>query len=62
MMGSSIKVDLVFHQGNTQKEVRFPPNSRWLNLNTMEPIIAPAGNKYFSVNVAASVSDPVNMF
>ena len=42
--------------------MRFPPNSRWVNLNTMELIIAPAGNKYYSVNVDASVSDPINMF
>jgi len=28
----------------------------------MELIIAPAGNKYYSVNVDASVSDPINMF
>ena len=62
MMGSSIKVDLMFHQGMTQKEVRFPPNSKWVNLNTMEPIIAPSGNKYYSLNVPSGVSDPVNMF
>ena len=62
MMGSSIKVDLVFSQDKKQKEVRFPPNSRWVDLNTMEPIIAPAGGKYFSIMVDAGVSNPVNMF
>jgi hypothetical protein len=62
MMGSSIKVDLVFSQGKKQKEVRFPPNSSWVDLNTMEPIIAPAGGKYFSIMVDAGVTNPVNMF
>lgn len=62
MMGPSIKVDLVFSQGKTKKEVRFPPNSKWVNLNTFEPIIAPSGNKFYNIMVDASVNDPVNMF
>jgi hypothetical protein len=62
MFGSSIKVDLVFKKGQYQKEIRFPQNTKWLNLNTFEPIIAPKGEKSLSIMVGSNISDPVNMF
>jgi hypothetical protein len=36
-----IKIDLVFTQYMKEKEIRFPPNTTWLDLNTMELISGP---------------------
>jgi hypothetical protein len=41
MIGNDIKIDLVFTQYMKEKEIRFPPNTTWLDLNTMELISGP---------------------
>jgi hypothetical protein len=41
MIGMDIKIDLVFTQYMKEKEIRFPPNTTWLDLNTMELISGP---------------------
>lgn len=41
MFGQYIKVDLVFSQFTKEKEVRFQPGTKWVNLNTMEIISVP---------------------
>jgi hypothetical protein len=62
MIGSSLKVDFVFAREKTKKEIFFPKNTKWLNLNTMEPIFPTSDNKTYSVMVDASIDHPVNMF
>lgn len=41
MFGKAIRTDLVFTNGTTQKEIRFPGGTKWLNLNTGEIIEIP---------------------
>jgi hypothetical protein len=61
MFGHSIRTDLVFTQGTKEKEVRFPNSTKWINLNTMEPIVIPA-NPEFGEMFKAGIEDNVNMF
>ena len=62
MFGSSIKVDLVFSQFTNEKEVRFQPGTKWVNLNTMEIISIPPVQPQFGIMMKAGIEDPVNMF
>lgn len=62
MFGQSIKVDLVFSQYTKEKEVRFQPGTKWVNLNTMEIISIPQVQPEFGIMMKAGIEDPVNMF
>jgi hypothetical protein len=55
MFGSALKVDLVFNQGQSQKEIKFPPNTKWVDINTMQPV-------WDRVIARVGVSDPVQIF
>jgi hypothetical protein len=62
MFGQSIKVDLVFSQFTNEKEVRFQPGTKWVNLNTMEIISIPSVQPQFGIMMKTGIEDPVNMF
>lgn len=66
MIGASVRAELVLGPNVTQKEVRFPRNSTWLDLNTMQTMTFGGGSDtnltYQTIKVNASISDPVNMF
>ena len=62
MIGMEIKIDLVFTQYTKEKEIRFPPNTTWLDLNTMELISGPVAKNQFGMMMKAGIEDPVNMF
>ena len=40
LWGSAVKADLVFNQFTYTKQVKFPAGTKWIDLNTMDPIIA----------------------
>jgi hypothetical protein len=61
MWGQAIKVDLQFKQFFSEKEVRFPPSTKWVNLNTWDTLVAPT-DSYLSQFIKTSLSDPVSMF
>lgn len=61
MFGQSIRADLVFTQGTTQKEIRFQNGTKWLDLNTMETLVIPA-NPEFGIQYKAGIEDSVNLF
>ena len=62
MYGQAIRVDFMFKQFTTMKEVRFPAGTQWVNLNTMDVIIAPAGNTPLSTMQHTGLDRDVNMF
>ena len=57
MYGSSIMVDFAFEANQTHRDVDFPKEYDWVNLNTMETI---AGGDFRRVNV--SIKDGLSMY
>ena len=58
--GPAIKADFMFKQFTNTKDIRFPANSKWLNLNTLETVLA--GPQTLSKMFKFGLNDPVPMF
>lgn len=61
MYGQAIKVDFMFKQFTSMKEVIFPAGSQWVNLNTFETLTAPKDSP-LSRMFHTGLDKDVNMF
>ena len=61
MFGFSVRADFAFTQFADIKEVRFPAGSKWLDLNTMEVLIAPL-NAPLSIMRKVDIDQSVGMY